>query len=110
MKTKEEIEKEFDEKSKILFTRGGLSVLLDYPPHDRVLDEEFVKSHISKIRQDDMDGLVEWAEQEIWAYHTMGDDKRQTFTLDEVNELCLRSHNQALSDIIAHLTVLKEKV
>jgi hypothetical protein len=103
MKNREEIEKEFEEK--IVHNPDGTR-------HNCMsLDEEKVlKSHISKIRQDDMDGLVEWAEQEIWAYHTMGDDKRQTFTLDEVNELCLRSHNQALSDIIAHLTVLKEKV
>ena len=43
MKLTEKIIKEFEEKSKILFTRGGLAVLLDYPPHDMILDEEEVK-------------------------------------------------------------------
>lgn len=42
----EKIIKEFEEKSKILFTRGGLAVLLDYPPHDMVLDEEEVKKFL----------------------------------------------------------------
>ena len=46
MKLTEKIIKEFEEKSKILFTRGGLAVLLDYPPHDMILDEEEVKKFL----------------------------------------------------------------
>ena len=38
----EEVINEFKEKRKLLFTRGGLSVLLDYEPHDIVLDEKSV--------------------------------------------------------------------
>jgi len=38
---------EFDEKSVTLFTRNGLAVLLDYPPHDMVLDEGKVRDFLS---------------------------------------------------------------
>lgn len=43
-------EAELEEKSARLFThpQGGLSVLLDYPPHDRVLDEKLVASFHSQ--------------------------------------------------------------
>ena len=49
MKLTEKIIKEFEEKSKILFTRGGLAVLLDYPPHDMILDEEELKNSSSPL-------------------------------------------------------------
>lgn len=37
---------DFGEKSKKLITHGGLSVLLDYPPYDMVLDPDWVKEYI----------------------------------------------------------------
>lgn len=44
-------QKEFEEKENKLFTRGGLAVLLDYLPHDMVLDETEVKSFLSQCQQ-----------------------------------------------------------
>jgi len=38
--------KAFEEVSKILFTKNGIAVLLDYPPHEQVLDEQFTADWI----------------------------------------------------------------
>jgi len=49
----QEAVREFKEKSKKLFTQGGLCVLLDYPPHEMVLDEneveKFIVAHSHKL-------------------------------------------------------------
>ena len=43
---KDEVEKFDDRKSRSILV-GGLLVILDYPPHDMVLDEEAVKKFLS---------------------------------------------------------------
>jgi hypothetical protein len=58
-----------------------------------------IKSHISQIRKDDIDGLVEWVEEE----HKKEKNRIVGY---EANFY----YKKALSDIIAHLRSLKEKV
>lgn len=53
-KTIQELQQETAEKfdmQKMLFTNGGLYSLLDYPPHDMVLDEVEVKKFMSNAQQ-----------------------------------------------------------
>ena len=44
---KEEVLKEFDEKSTVMDFDGGLSSLMDYAPYHKILDEKSVKSFLS---------------------------------------------------------------
>jgi len=63
MKTNAAIVQEFREKSRKLITHDGLCVLLDYPPHESVLDEKSVEdfwlTHLNA-----KDALIEKARQE----------------------------------------------
>lgn len=63
----EEILSLFREEKLRLFThpKGGLSVLLDYPPHERVLDEEEVEKFIKRI----CESYEIKIEQTLTAYH-----------------------------------------
>ena len=72
MKTIQELQQETAEKfdmAKTLFTNGGLYSLLDYPPHDMVLDEVEVKKFMSNAIQSaydlgcevTMERVREWA-------------------------------------------------
>jgi len=49
------LEERFEEKFKKLFIDGGISVLLDYPPHERVLDKgrtlDFIKQELQQERE-----------------------------------------------------------
>lgn len=60
-KTNKEIFKEFDEKTSL----RAESSFLDYGDDDcpPEINWDRVKSHISQIRQNDLKGLVEWAEE-----------------------------------------------
>lgn len=55
------MQERFEEKAKKLFTQNGLSVLLDYPPHEMVLDEQSVIDFI----QSEIDLAVAKREKEI---------------------------------------------
>jgi len=97
IKNREEVEKEFDEK----FCHD--SIKLKYPGEKEYSGGTIVKSHISQIRKDDIDGLVEWV-------------KERTIPMDSTRDCIIKnstfrdSYNTALSDIIAYLQALKEKV
>jgi hypothetical protein len=83
MKTREEIDKEWDDK----FPSGTCDNAEFYESRKK-------KSHISKIRQDDIDGLVEF----FAGYEKPAEDDYDG------------GYSHALSDIIAHLKALKEKI
>jgi hypothetical protein len=55
------IDERFREKSNKLITKGGLSVLLDYPPHEQVLDDmevlDFIHSEI-KLNNEEHKRLI----------------------------------------------------
>lgn len=62
-KSNKEIEQDFDEKVSTYDKDGGFRVYIeDYDNID--LDVELIKSHIAQIRQNDLKGLVEWAEKQ----------------------------------------------
>jgi hypothetical protein len=91
IKNREEVEKELED-------------WLTEPKREDDLLRHYVESieyHISKIRKDDIDGVVAWAEE---IYLEKEDFNKDTF--DGIN----RGYHLALSDIIAHLKNLKEKV
>jgi len=58
----EEAKKRFSEKAIKLFTHphGGLSVLLDYPPHDKVLDEK----EVEKFLEQELSSIATLAQEE----------------------------------------------
>ena len=93
MKTKQQINEKFDEKYK--------SVYRAYPEYQEshliLLND--IKNHISKIRQDDLDSLVEYAERNEW---------RTQITVGR--EDYKKGYNQALSDIITNLKSLKDTI
>jgi hypothetical protein len=113
MKTKEEVEKEFDEKfnakslDEIKYNRDQITAIKE--EWNRNL-RQGVKSHISKIRKDDIDGLVEELK------------KRREETKKHLSErgsclLCIEEdycfheiQRDTFSDIIDHLQAQKEKV
>lgn len=67
-KSNKEINEEFDEKAKTYDKDGGFIVYVEgYDNTD--FDVDLIKSHISQIRQNDLKGLVEWAESKLedWA-------------------------------------------
>ena len=103
MKNREEIEKEFDDFFPELLGEN-------YPINDGNLYTAMdkmslvLKSHISKIRQDDIDGLVEWAIGMFEAQRELGSE---FMTPRDYRTL---SRNQTLSDIIAHLHELKKHI
>ncbi len=98
MKTKEEIEKEFDEK-------------FAYPMNNYLDEYQLVsvKSHLSKIRKDDIDAmerLLKGHEKELsdlGEYETYGD----THWLAQAVQY---GKNEIISDLLAHLQAIKEKV
>jgi hypothetical protein len=90
IKNREEVEKEFWGKYNIAYV------------HDKGfagLGQEIIDD-ISKIRKDDIDGLVEWANKE----YPKGDFNANDF--DKINT----GYKLAFSDIIDYLQKLKEKV
>jgi hypothetical protein len=96
IKNREEVEKEFD------YVIGGLH------HNDDSYATDHVHLRISKIRKDDIVGLVEWAEKEkkiVCAFvNSKGsniEDKYIHYTGGKMS---------VLRDIIAHLQELKEKV
>jgi hypothetical protein len=101
MKTKEKVEKEFDDKFPYRIYRVAGEPKTEFIESKN--KPEQIKSHISKIRKDDIDGLVKIVK-EVMGEHTQncGDSP-----LRECNWDCPQ---KPLSDIIAHLLELKEKV
>jgi hypothetical protein len=87
MKTRIDIEKEFNEKFEDAIDENRQIGLV----------EQDIKSFISSIRQNDVDELIEWAE-------GMRKKARSSSYLYEQGEA------HALSDIITHLKSIKEKI
>ena len=62
----ETMEKRFNEAYSKMFIQGGITVLLDYPPHERVLDEgrtlEFIKKEIALALQEQREGALDIAQ------------------------------------------------
>jgi hypothetical protein len=61
IKNREEVKKEFDEKFTVKCSDGLL--IADFK-NGKEIKVSQIKSYISKIRKDDIDGLVEWVEKE----------------------------------------------
>jgi hypothetical protein len=88
----EESNKEFEEKKHKLITSNGLSLLMDYPPHDQVLDENAVKSFISQRDQKILSAIEtevgEMKKDETSIYgQVTGEPKQYNSALSEVQEL-----------------------
>jgi len=105
MKTKEEIEREFNEKFELEYTgcsECGGSELIDktevrYPKGEYhcEYDLDKVKHFISKNRQADVDSLIEWVK-EKWAEGIFDESKKDT--------------DLGCNYIINYLTQLKENI
>jgi hypothetical protein len=96
-KTKEQIEKELDNKFKSSSFCGCIEGDLNNAFPDGMNE---LKSFISQIRQDDIDSLVEW----VKIRNIEGDFDSKTVEYIE------SGYYQARSDILAHLKTLKDKV
>jgi hypothetical protein len=78
----EEIVKEFEEKAKKLFTHGGLCDVLDYPPHEQVLDEkevaEFIRSQFPKYATQQIEAFRDYVEHRSWCIRSQLEGGRPT--------------------------------
>jgi len=102
MKTKEQVNKEFDNKYyEVMQGYKNAGFVYDLP--------KGLKSYISSIRQNDVDELIEWAEGEE-KFTPPDRSKSPMFTYKDVTAPYNRGYNSALSDIITHLKSIKEKI
>ena len=111
MKTKEELYKKLRELPIEISDVQKEKVLPgDERKHEAILNNlrdlynRTLDTLISKIRKDDIDGLVEWLGS------TRMDDSFAQEIHDEYLIKYKSGYNQALSDIIEHLQELKEKI
>ena len=82
---------EFKEKSKKLITSRGLSVLMDYPPYDQVLDEDAVISYINETIVKVLEALRE--------ENRLHPDEKLGSTDLTLNEMYNRGYNSTMLQI-----------
>lgn len=97
MKTKQEIEEEFDKKyGKPLILPA--MVQMNGDGDTLLVSVSSLKSHISSLRQNDLESVREWAK---WK-------KRQDIFLNSMGRQEMsktnRGYNTAISDLLSHLT------
>jgi hypothetical protein len=100
MKTKEEVEKEFDEK--FYFQQLMENSLMS------ISGEEVkkIKSFIHQLRKDDIDSLIEWVEEKIKVEHNSQVPWKDLDEFERIKRAKLVGYNEALTDLFTHLKTL----
>jgi hypothetical protein len=96
MKTKEQVEKEFDKFAKDFSLGVSVSGGEEYNNYlSEIGDYEKIKSFIHQLRQNDIDSLIEWVEKQY--------KLPELEPVDIHDSGKLVGYNQAITDILTHL-------